>query len=72
MKVGFAPQYGTPSVVVEETSSPEAIIKFAEEAGAIFRDHDTDEGEVDYVVDFQDDPSRLVGPELYTKDALLE
>jgi hypothetical protein len=69
MQVVSAPQFNTVAVIIDGPASLEEVIEFAEEVGAIWRDGDTDEGEVDFVIDFRVD-DRRVGPEIYTKSAL--
>ncbi len=65
MHEGYAAQYDCPCVVIEGPEEPDAVIAFAKEIGAINRD----EGDEDYVIEFRHD-DRLVGPEVYTEEAL--
>lgn len=62
----WSDQFKKPCVVIEAGDTLDEIIKQAYDEGSLYFD-----GEDNcFVVDFRDKPERLVGPELYTEEAL--
>lgn len=67
MRYQFSRQFNTVAVVVEpEDTDPQAVIDFADAIDA----RAYEGPDLRYVIDFQNDPDRRVGPELYSADAL--
>jgi len=67
MQLSYSSQFRTSCIIIElGDHDPDKIIECAEEEGAVYFD-----GKEDLiVVDFQNNPKRMVGPECYTKSAL--
>ncbi len=71
MRVEHAAQFGCPCVVVEEGDRMTDVIERCWEVGATYTTSGPLENDETLVVDFQDWPARMVGPELFTEAALL-
>lgn len=66
MRVGYSFQFNCPSIVIEDGDTAEDVIEQAELEKAVYHDGE----ELCIVADFQNEPNRRVGPEVYTKGSL--
>lgn len=66
MKTKWSDQFKKSCVVVEAGDSLDEIIAEADNIDAYYFDGE----DQCLVIEFQDDPNRLIGPELYTEEAL--